>query len=45
MTVQQMIELLQKQRPTKRVYISTGGACVEMKEENMIDLPWGITIR
>lgn len=45
MTVSELIELLQKQRPTKKVYLSSGEACTEMKLDNVIDMPWGIIFR
>lgn len=45
MTVSQLIDLLMKQRPTKKVYHSLSGACVELKPEDILDLPWGIIIR
>lgn len=45
MTVQELIELLQKQRPTKKVYISGNAASVELTNDNIIDLPWGVTFR
>ncbi len=45
MTIKELIELLQAQRPTKKVYISLSSACVELKPENITDLPWGLIIR
>jgi hypothetical protein len=45
MTVQDLIELLSKQRPTKRIYNSSNAACVELKPEDIADLPWGIVIK
>jgi quinolinate synthase len=44
-TVRELIELLQQQRPTKKIYLSGGASCVEMKQDNVIDLPWGLTFR
>jgi hypothetical protein len=43
--VQQLIELLQQQRRTKKVYLSGESGCVELKDDNIIDMPWGITFR
>lgn len=43
MTVADLIELLQKERSTKRVYISRGSALVEAKFEDITIQQWGIT--
>jgi hypothetical protein len=45
MTVKQLIEILQKERQTKKVYLSLSSALVELKEDNINSLPWGINFR
>jgi hypothetical protein len=44
-TVRDLIELLQKERPTKKVHISNEYALVELKEENIVSQSWGVIIR
>lgn len=45
MTVKQLIELLQQQRSTKKVYLSGEAALIELNNDNVIDMPWGIIFR
>lgn len=45
MTVRELIELLQKERETKKVYLSLSSALVELKPDNLVSQQWGITFR
>ena len=45
MTVKQLIELLQKERETKKVYLSLSSATVELKQDNVVSQQWGLIFR
>ena len=42
MNVRELIDILQKERPTKKVYISRESALVELKPEEVTWQQWGI---
>ena len=42
MSVRDLIELLQKERPTKEIYISREAALVKAKLEDIVIQQWGI---
>jgi len=45
MVVKELIELLQLERSTKKVYISGEQALVEMKKDSVVSQQWGVIFR